>query len=72
MKRKPEEVHHTKRNVYRNSFRGGSVPMTLTTLKMSRKRAIRKCRIRINLKRFESIILTNEGWGFREFTHCLN
>lgn len=33
---------------------------------------IRKCKIRINIKKFENIQLTRQIWGFEHFHHNLN
>ncbi|MFN0031800.1 MAG: hypothetical protein ACKVOR_06550 [Flavobacteriales bacterium] len=32
----------------------------------------RKCKVRINIRKFESILMTSRLWGFQEFLHCLN
>lgn len=32
----------------------------------------RKCKVRINIRRFEQITLKSQEWGFEVFTHCLN
>lgn len=33
---------------------------------------LRKCKIRINLRKFESIRMTFPSYGFEVFLHCLN
>ncbi len=33
---------------------------------------IRRCRIRINIQKFENMLITNPDWGFGVFTHNLN
>jgi hypothetical protein len=35
-------------------------------------RVSKKCKVRINLKRFENIRLHIKEWGFDDFSHCLN
>jgi len=32
----------------------------------------RRCKIRINIKRFEAIQLSENDWGYPTFYHCLN
>ncbi len=32
----------------------------------------RKCKVRIDLRRFESIIITEAVWHFPKYVHCLN
>jgi hypothetical protein len=32
----------------------------------------RRCKIRINIKRFEAIQLSETDWGYPTFYHCLN
>jgi hypothetical protein len=33
---------------------------------------VRKCKVRINLKKFESIRLALPEYGYQVFLHCLN
>jgi hypothetical protein len=32
----------------------------------------RKCKVRIDIRRFESIIVTEANWHFARYNHCLN
>jgi len=32
----------------------------------------KRCKVRINLKRFENIIMMKKEWGFNQFLHSLN
>ena len=32
----------------------------------------RRCKVRINIKRFEAIQLNETDWGYATFYHCLN
>lgn len=47
----------------------------LTRLLMKKKpsyKSTRKCKIRINLQKFESIIMMQPELGIVSFVHCLN
>lgn len=39
---------------------------------ISKHRDVKRCKVRINIKKFESIHLYSRKYGFRMFGHCLN
>lgn len=46
------------------------VPYTLDTLSI--RKDMKSCKVRINIKKFESIHLYSRNYGFKMFGHCLN
>lgn len=60
-----------------NLHRSGHVQLldlTLFSSPMKEKPSYndRRCKIRINIKRFEAIQLNENDWGYPTFYHCLN
>lgn len=35
-------------------------------------RKVKRCKVKINLRKFETIQLYRKEFGFKEFKHCLN